>query len=254
MQILLSSSFIVLVSGFLFYLLVISTWSYDRLLSSVRGTHPTQPQVQIFISMSGELERVELELHSAALAGLCRICGGRLSNHRVTYECTEHTNGLMGAFLVDISQDKPDVHPARFCNNCYRAYRQHEKMESEGKDYNCSIQVPQWNEHTTNCDRCNKFTNSKKGGRPKKATKNRGRPKHTEAEDNVTRAGIKYQIRSLAGPQYKATMPLSPVRFVSLISLKTLVCPICKCTVDQPVETDAVTCSVPYVSAAFWIS
>ena len=32
-------------------------------------------------------------------------------------------------------------------------------------------------------------------------------------------------------------MPPSPVRFVSLISLKTLVCPICKCIVDQPVET-----------------
>ena len=170
------------------------------MLSSVRGTYPTQPQVQIFITMSVELERVELELQSA---GLCRICGGRLSNQRVTYEGTKHTNGLIGAFLVDVSQDKPDVHPARFCNNCYRAYRQHEKLESEEKDYNCSVQIPQWNEHT-NCDMCNKFTNIKKGGRPKKATKNLGRPKHTEAEDNVTRAEIKYQIRSLAGPQYKA--------------------------------------------------
>ena len=132
---------------------------------------------------------MELELHSAALAGLCRICGGRSSNHRVTYECTEHTKGLMGTFLVDVSQDKPDIHPAHFCNNCYRACR-HEKPESEGKDYNCSIQVQQWDEHAT--DTCNKFSNSKKGGRPKKATKNCGRPKHTEAEDNVTRAKIKY--------------------------------------------------------------
>jgi len=36
---------------------------------------------------------------------------------------------------------------------------------------------------------------------PRRRQKNRGRPKHTEAEDNVTRAEIKYQIRSLAGPQ-----------------------------------------------------
>ena len=54
--------------------------------------------------MSVELERVELELHSAALAGLCRICGGRLSNHRVTYECTEHTNGLMDQMLARANQ------------------------------------------------------------------------------------------------------------------------------------------------------
>jgi len=67
-----------------------STWSYDRLLSSVRGTYPTQPQAQIFITMSVELERVELELHSATLAGLYRICGGRLSNQGVTYEGTKH--------------------------------------------------------------------------------------------------------------------------------------------------------------------
>ena len=63
--------------------------------------------------MSVELERVELELHSAALAGLCKICGGRLSNHGVTYESIEHTKGLMGALICHsvIAQPAP-TYPA----------------------------------------------------------------------------------------------------------------------------------------------
>ena len=173
-----------------------------------------------------------VELHSAALEGLC---GSRLSKERVTYQCAEHTSGLTRAFLVDVSKDKAEVHPARFCNNCYRACKQHSNLEREGKDYNYAIQVQQWSQHTTDCNTCNIFTNSKKGGRPRKQTKNRGRsPTHTA---KVTRAELRNEIRSLAGPQYKGNMPLSPARFVSLVNLKNLVCPMCNCAVDQPVET-----------------
>lgn len=73
LQMLLSSSFIVLVSGFLFYLLVIFYLELQPVVEHGHGTHPTQPPVYILM-MSVELEGVELELHSATLAGLCRIC------------------------------------------------------------------------------------------------------------------------------------------------------------------------------------
>ena len=107
----------------------------------------------------------------------------------MTYECTEHTKGLMGTFLVDVSQDKPDIHPAHFCNNCYRACRQHEKLESEGKDYNCSIQVQQWDEHATVIHATNSPTVKREEG-PRRRQKIVG-DQNTQA-DSVTRAKIKY--------------------------------------------------------------
>jgi len=90
------------------------------------------------------------------------------------------TNGLMGAFLVDVSQDKPDIHPACFCNNCYRAYRQHEKLESEEKDYSCSVQIPQWNEHTTVICATNSPTLKREEGPRRQLS---WETKHTEAEE-----------------------------------------------------------------------
>ena len=143
----------------------------------------------------------EEELHSAALEGLCRICGSQLSKDRVTYQCTEHTSGLTCAFLVDVIKDMAEVHPACFCNNCYRACKQHSNLEREGKDHNCTIRVQQWSEHAMDC---NIFTNRNKGGRLGSRQKLVGDQQHTQQTE------LRNEIRSLAGPQYTRPTCHSP--------------------------------------------
>ena len=74
----------------------------------------------------------EVELHSSALAALCRVCGKRLDNQRVSYFCSSHAVGLTRAFGVTTAGDSHEIHPQKFCNGCYRALMQYIKVEEEG--------------------------------------------------------------------------------------------------------------------------
>jgi len=54
-----------------------------------------------FIFMIGTyLSLFKVELHSPALAALCRVCGKRLDNQRVSYFCSSHAEGLTRAFRI----------------------------------------------------------------------------------------------------------------------------------------------------------
>lgn len=66
---------------------------------------------------------VPMEAHKENLTRLCQICGRLLSRaHRVTYNCLTYAERLEIAFKVQVSPgvQVEDVHPRKFCNECYK--------------------------------------------------------------------------------------------------------------------------------------
>ena len=73
-----------------------------------------------------------------------------------------------------------------------------------------------------------------KGGRQKKGTKKRGRPREDSGK------AVANEILRTAPASWQATKPLSLSRFLapaSSLSLHDLQCKICECVVDRPMKT-----------------
>ncbi len=150
----------------------------------------------------------EAELHSSALAGLCRVCGDLLSAQRATYACKELGSCLEHTYGINTHSDNPQIHPPKVCYNCYRTTTRHLEYEKGEREYNHAIQVVEWTMHGHDCQTCAMFTKSRQGGRPRKSRKNRGRPTRDET--------LKKHVSSVAAPKHKDALPLSPSRFVSV--------------------------------------
>ena len=100
------------------------------------------------------------------------------------------------------------------------------------KDYNCSITLVHWKGHDLNCATCTMYQDKRKGGRPPKQPKNRGRPKGNGTNSRVE---LKAQLKRAAGPKYTAEVPISPSRFPS-DSVQELIWSVCGNVADQAVE------------------
>ena len=50
---------------------------------------------------------------------LCRICDTITTAHRVTYLCSDHTDGLRDGLKVNVLDDDPEIHPKKICKNGY---------------------------------------------------------------------------------------------------------------------------------------
>ena len=59
----------------------------------------------------------EYDLHSLALDKLCRVCSRSLSCGRTTYLCKTIASDISTTFKIDVSEDKPHIHPGKMCKN-----------------------------------------------------------------------------------------------------------------------------------------
>ena len=103
--------------------------------------------------------------HSAWLQDNCRVCGGRVTKSKVSYDCHTESNQLkLQAIGISVSKDKKDVHPQRFCHSCYNVCTCAIKASADGKDYTHNVQKFKWVEHTdTDCLVCRHFGESQEG-------------------------------------------------------------------------------------------
>ena len=126
--------------------------------------------------------------HEEALRKLCRVCGGPINIHRVSYSCAEHQDSLKKAFSIEVLSDTDEIHPARFCMRCSSMMKRKLKALEEGKYYMQSKQIYKWTKHDSNCNICIHFNTIKKGGQQKKSRKNRGRPAENGCYDLINHA------------------------------------------------------------------
>ena len=115
----------------------------------------------------------------------------------------------------------------------YLLYLTHHHFDRDGEKASChsSLTIHSWKPHHDEvCETCNMVDARKKGGRPPKSKKRKitGCPSH-----------LIEHIRSVAGPRYGYSSPLTPSSFllgVSPLSLDDLMCHSCQNILDEPVE------------------
>ena len=168
-----------------------------------------------------------MQHHLECLQKFCRICGTIIVSHRVTYLCSEHIQGIREGLKVCVEGDDPEIHPSKFCNNCYRA------ISRRGS----SVMPVQWEGHADQgCETCSRYNQKAKGGRPKKRTRRSNDPVSITSSELLQHTGsLLPQLPSL-----KSQKALHPNRFMPPlppVSLDDFTCPVCCMVLDQPVET-----------------
>lgn len=64
-----------------------------------------------------------MDQHRRTLVELCRVCGERLNKaneRQIAYSTSEYATRLDITLNVNVSHDKEDIHPTKFCHKCYR--------------------------------------------------------------------------------------------------------------------------------------
>ena len=161
------------------------------------------------------------EYHTKQLKNYCRVCARGLTGYK--HLCKENSS-TMKVFGIDTASDSPAIHPEFYCHVCHNTARR----LSQNTGAETSLQVHTWAAHTEgqSCEVC-----IGKGGRPRKKSTKSGRPAQNSSK------GIINSILRNAPQSMRASLPLSPSRFLSHSSLlSSLQCGICKCIVDRPVE------------------
>ena len=163
------------------------------------------------------------------------------------HRCEDHKDGLLEVFGIDPTRDLEYKHPPNFCERCQAVLSKAVAAAKEGKIYLHSVKVYEWSEHVElDCQVCEHVVKSKKGGRPKKARKNRGRPTAISAHTRLQ------QIENCAQESYMyvpGQIERSTLTYFIPSSLgvkqSDLECPVCMTLLDRPVllACGAVLCS-----------
>ena len=93
--------------------------------------------------------------------------GLKLHNNKLEKYCRVNTE-LLKTFNIDTTTDQKHVHPKAYCHKCHTIANK----ISSGAVVETAVVPVDWESHGTDCWVC-----KGKAGRPKKATKKRGRPK-----------------------------------------------------------------------------
>lgn len=174
---------------------------------------------------------MEQNLHSG-LHKLCRVCGESLNRKgRVSYTASASTSVILKVFGVDVAQDDPQVHPARYCHGCRNVMYHSTK---KGETYRPQVKIFQWSSHVEGCcPVCEQITAVEKGGRQKKTK--RGRPSSISY-----RAAINHALRT--APPHNSTQEVAES-----------MCPICYDYLIRPVNLTQCQMTVCCMCLVKWL-
>ena len=169
--------------------------------------------------------------HIKKLANLCQVCGGPVKQNR---HCKDHEAALKSVFSIDISTDKANVHPQKFCKRCYAVVSRSSKAEAEGRVYLHAVEPAEWCVHVgEDCMVCGNISTRQKGGRPPKGRKRRGRPSSDGTHTLLTEA------QKLAPPNFFPEKQEKPSQFTSTVPglhSTHMQCPIYLELLDRPLQ------------------
>ena len=95
-----------------------------------------------------------MEYHTQQLIKHCRVCGKRLCKAKgksTVYTCSNHRDQLLACFGMNVSKDKEDTHPKKFCNPCYLITKRFVNASQIGASYTFATNNFTWTQHTDNC-------------------------------------------------------------------------------------------------------
>ena len=142
-----------------------------------------------------------LEYHQSCLKNSCRICGNRaqtfaeIAEGKKPHFCDQHKDKIYFFYGIDVIYDS-NLHPKVMCSACMNRLKNAKvlsvdtKIDKEcylGENEKVQIVSELWKPHSRiNCKLCMKHDRENKGGRPKKASKRRGRPKMQQKTDIIS--------------------------------------------------------------------
>ena len=183
---------------------------------------------------------MDLEHHTKELTNHCRICGQRFTRkcERINKLRDKQIEELIQlTYNIEVYKDKENIHPQQVCLGCY-VRMQRIKAATNKRHIQPSVPAFDWKAHSDNgCEVCMHFQNLKRGGRPKRERKFRGRP------EGETPSEIVDTIKERAAEELSRS--ITPSRVVAAqVDTSLLVCPICERVVSAPVQLscDNVAC------------
>ena len=174
--------------------------------------------------------------HIQAIESLCRVCGGPVKQNRA---CKDHQVAIQAVFSIDTTKDCDNIHPKKLCKKCYAVLSRHNKAVAEERVYLHSVQPVEWRVHDAeNCSVCESVTNKKKGGRPPKRRKGRGRPSSGDFRSALL------DVKHIAPSSFFSEMTSRPPHHIPAslgLNPQDVECPICLEFLDQPLQTSCGT-------------
>lgn len=170
--------------------------------------------------------------HKTYLADLCQICGEKLAKSKgfkeASYLCSSNVQFLQENFGISVEKDVKEVHPPRFCKKCRLTNTR---------------SLVFWEPHQeVGCKTCNLATVVKKGGRPSKPKRGRGKLSAAASQKRQTESEVADFCAMVNG--LVENLPSSRVinfgensSFAGEVP-KEYFCPVCLDILDKPVETD----------------
>ena len=132
----------------------------------------------------------------------------------------------MSCYDINIEEDNDDIHPPTICNRCLAHMSRIEATHGRVRyTPDPELSPATWCVHSEACVVCNAAPAK---GRPKKATKNRGRPPG-ETTNHLIR-----HITSVSGPSITANTSSSRISS-SQVNPAHIICSTCSSIVDEPV-------------------
>ena len=174
---------------------------------------------------------MDASYHLCNLANHCRLCGTAFPRRCRDKKRKEDIADLvLACHHVDVTDEDEQVYPEYICYRCCSQMRT--MSQSKGKKYtNPSVMLFEWLPHCSDCKVCHHFATSKKGGRPKKVTKNRGRPSGETTSQTVA------HIRGIAGPSHVSAAVDPSYVHNPPIDCSKLLCHLCHLVVNGPVQS-----------------
>ena len=79
------------------------------------------------------------------LAGVCRLCEGKINSKYTIYKVKEFQHDVKLAFGIDVTTDEPDVHPPNLDDSCRGKLRRWRKKKNNAKEKTpIQMNVVQW--------------------------------------------------------------------------------------------------------------
>ena len=121
-----------------------------------------------------------LDAHRDHLSRVCRVCGGRIATTKTSHPCQGYNILFQDLLSIDLDNDDGDIHPQSMCHTCYCLLVLSKKARRT---------VAIWERHPRvgTCSVCHQAVEKRKGGHPKKVTKNLAENlKKSKMEDRTT--------------------------------------------------------------------